>query len=111
MQEIFDNDHLVVSQKGSASGRFTFTAAESGDHMICFTPSSTSGKSSWLSMHSPNGGIKLTLDLAIGETSDIESSDKEKLEDIASRVKDLNHRLNDIRREQIFQRVSYLLPG
>jgi p24 family protein alpha len=53
----------------------------------------------------PNGGIKLTLDLAIGETSAIESSDKGKLEDIASRVRDLNARLNDIRREQVFQRV------
>lgn len=28
------------------------------------------------------------------------------MEDIASRVKDLNARLGDIRREQVFQRVS-----
>jgi hypothetical protein len=47
----------------------------------------------------------LTLDIAIGETSAIESSDKGKLEDIANRVKDLNMRLQDIRREQVFQRV------
>ena len=56
-------------------------------------------------MLSPNGGIKLSLDLAIGETSAIESSDKDKLEDIQSRIKDLNMRLQDIRREQVFQRV------
>ncbi len=104
-QEIFDNDHRVVSQRGSSSGKFTFTAAEAGDHKICFTPSSSSGRSNWLSLSSPNGGIKLTLDMAIGETSAIESSDKSKLEDIATRVKDLNNRLNDIRREQVFQRV------
>lgn len=52
------------------------------------------------------GGIKLTLDLAIGETSAIESTDKGKIQDIVQKVKDLNGRLNDIRREQVFQRVS-----
>lgn len=42
----------------------------------------------------------------IGETNQIESSDKGKIQDITSRVKDLNARLADIRREQVFQRVS-----
>lgn len=106
VQEIFDNDHRVVSQRGAASGRFTFSAAEAGDHRICFTPSSTSGRSSWHSAKNPNGGIKLSLDLVIGETNQIESSDKTKIQDITTRVKDLNARLNDIRREQVFQRVS-----
>jgi p24 family protein alpha len=54
----------------------------------------------------PNGGIKLTLDMAIGETSEIESADKGKMEDISQRVRDLNSRLQDIRREQVFQRVG-----
>jgi hypothetical protein len=116
LQEIFDNDHRVVSQRGGASGKFTFTAAESGDHKLCFTPSSNSGRSNWLSVSSPNGGIRLTLDVAIGETSALEGGDKDKMQDLAARVKDLNARLNDIRREQVFQRVrcplfclSYLL--
>ncbi|EFZ01693.1 emp24/gp25L/p24 family/GOLD domain protein [Metarhizium robertsii] len=104
VDEVFDNNHRIVSQRGSASGRFTFTAHEAGDHKICFVPSSTSGRSAWLSAHSPNGGIKMKLDLVIGETGQIESSDKDKLQDIASRVKDLNARLHDIRREQVFQR-------
>ncbi|KAI1657270.1 emp24/gp25L/p24 family/GOLD-domain-containing protein [Daldinia decipiens] len=101
--EIFDNDHQVVSQRGSSSGKFTFTAAESGEHKICFTPSSSSGRPGWLSAAQPNGGIKLTLDLAIG-SSEIESTDKTKLMDISQRIRDLNARLQDIRREQIFQR-------
>ncbi|KAH7148723.1 emp24/gp25L/p24 family/GOLD-domain-containing protein, partial [Dactylonectria macrodidyma] len=104
VDEIFDNDHRVVSQRGQAAGRFTFSAADSGDHKICFTPSSTSGRPSWLSTKYQNGGIKLTLDLVIGETNQIESSDKNKIQDITTRVKDLNARLNDIRREQVFQR-------
>ncbi|KAI1817395.1 emp24/gp25L/p24 family/GOLD [Poronia punctata] len=104
VDEVFDNDHRIVSQRGSASGRFTFTAHEAGDHRICFTPSSNSGRQGWLNAAYPNGGIKLTLDLAIGESSEIESTDKGKLQDISQRVKDLNSRLQDIRREQIFQR-------
>lgn len=104
VDEVFDNNHRIVSQRGSSSGRFTFTSHESGDHKICFVPSSTSGRSSWLSSHGPNGGIKMKLDLAIGESGAIESSDKDKLQDIASSVKDLIARLHDIRREQVFQR-------
>ena len=50
------------------------------------------------------GGIKLSLDLVIGESSNIESTDKGKIEGIMQKVKDLNGRLLDIRREQVFQR-------
>ncbi|KAI0012255.1 emp24/gp25L/p24 family/GOLD-domain-containing protein [Xylariaceae sp. FL0662B] len=103
VDETFDNDHRVVNQRGSSSGRFTFTAADAGEHKICFTPTSP-GRSSWISAQQPHGGIKLTLDLAIGESSEIESTDKNKLQDISQRVRDLNSRLQDIRREQIFQR-------
>ncbi|OTB09208.1 hypothetical protein M426DRAFT_316502 [Hypoxylon sp. CI-4A] len=103
VDETFDNDHRVVSQRGVSSGRFTFTSADPGEHKICFTPSSSSGRPGWLSALQPNGGIKLTLDLAIG-SSQIESTDKNKLVDIEQRIRDLNARLLDIRREQIFQR-------
>ncbi|KAF3023704.1 emp24p/erv25p- protein [Neopestalotiopsis sp. 37M] len=104
VDEVFDNDHRVVSQRGSSAGRFTFSAADAGEHRICFTPSSSSGRQGWLSALHPNGGIKLSLDLAIGESSEIESTDKGKMEDISQRVRDLNARLQDIRREQVFQR-------
>lgn len=106
-QELFNNDHRIVTQKGGSGGRFTFTAHEAGDHRICFNPTSDSGKTAWLSTSNPNGGIKLNLDMTIGETSVIESADKDKLMDIHSRVKDLNSRLQDIRREQVFQRVGF----
>jgi hypothetical protein len=51
------------------------------------------------------GGVKLSLDLAIGATSKIESDDKGKIEGIVGKVKELNGRLMDVRREQVFQRV------
>lgn len=105
VEEVFDNYHKVVSQKGRNEGRFTFTAAEAGDHKICFTPSraavagvSVSGKI--------QGTIKMTLDLAIGETSKIERTDKGKISDIVGKVGDLKARLADVRREQVFQRVG-----
>lgn len=99
----------MVSQKGASSGKFTFTAAEAGEHKICFTPSSNSGRAAWLTLAADHGGIRLTLDVVVGETSSIESSDKDKIEDITTRVKDLNARLTDIRREQVFQRVRSAL--
>ncbi|KAI5778251.1 emp24/gp25L/p24 family/GOLD-domain-containing protein [Geopyxis carbonaria] len=101
VDETFDNDHRVVNNKGSNRGRFTFTAGDSGEHRICFW-ASHQVNAGWFSAH-PNG-VRLHLDMAIGETSEIESRDKDKLADIVQRVKDLSGRLQDIRREQVFQR-------
>jgi len=42
--------------------------------------------------------------MAIGDTSKIESSDKGKMDDVVQKVRDLNARLQDVRREQVFQR-------
>jgi hypothetical protein len=104
VEEIFDNDHRVVSQTGSSSGKFTFTAADAGEHRICLTPNNVPQSSGWLFSGREAGGVKLELQLALGQTSAIESSDKSKLSEVAQRAKDLNARLQDIRREQVFQR-------
>jgi len=60
-----------------------------------------------------HGTVKFTLDMAIGETSRIESTDKDKVQTLVQKVKDLNSRLQDVRREQVFQRVRWrpLIPG
>ncbi len=108
VEEVFDHDHRVVNTRGAAEGRFTFSAADSGDHRICFTPAHSGSSGGWLASGMPVGGIKLMLDLATGETSAIESTDKGKISDIVQRVKDLNARLQDIRREQVFQRVRFI---
>lgn len=105
VDEIFDHDHRVISQKGSASGKFTFSAADSGEHRICFQPTNVPSAQGWLHHGAAAGNIKLTLDMTTGETSKIESSDKAKLDSIVGKVQDLNARLKDIRREQVFQRV------
>ncbi|KAK2871903.1 hypothetical protein FQN49_002710 [Arthroderma sp. PD_2] len=101
VDEVFDNDHRVVSQKGSDKGRYTFSTADAGQHKLCFTPDSHAN-SGWLS--GASGPVKLSLDMAIGESNHLVSEDKSKLDDLVERVKNLNGRLQDIRREQVFQR-------
>lgn len=104
VDETFDNDHRVVSKRENHSGRFTFSAADAGQHRLCFTPETDATTGGWLS--SAQGAVRVTLDIAIGETSKIETEDKDKIKDIVQRVRDLNSRLQDIRREQVYQRVS-----
>ncbi|RHZ58856.1 emp24/gp25L/p24 family protein [Aspergillus thermomutatus] len=103
VDETFDNDHRVVSKRDGHAGRFTFTAADAGQHRICLTPDTNAATGGWLS-GAPAGAVRVNLDIAIGETSKIETEDKDKMKDIVQKVKDLNGRLQDIRREQVFQR-------
>lgn len=44
------------------------------------------------------------LDIAVGEAKVDEEGEREHVKDLAGKVKDLNTRLGDIRREQQFQR-------
>ncbi|OLL22424.1 putative membrane protein [Neolecta irregularis DAH-3] len=97
VDETFDNDHRVVNQRAQSEGRFTFTAAESGEHRICFQTNAGGG---WFT----SSHVKLHLDLATGDTSSIDSKSDEKYKDLLQRISDLNSRLHDIRREQLFQR-------
>ncbi|KAH0843194.1 hypothetical protein AYO21_03485 [Fonsecaea monophora] len=110
VEETFDNDHRVVTQTTQSSdkfSKFTFSAADAGLHRLCFTPSGPAAISvnGWFG-NGGNvlGGVKLTVDMAIGETSKIESEDKGKIDTIVGKVRELNGRLQDIRREQKFQR-------
>lgn len=104
VDETFDNDHRVVSKRDGNAGRFTFSAADPGQHKICLTPDTQVATGGWLNGGAP-GGVRVDLDMAIGETSKIETEDKGQMEDIVRKVRDLNGRLQDIRREQVFQRV------
>lgn len=106
VEETFDNNHRIVAQRGSQKGKFTFSAADSGQHRICVVPQNVPSGGGWLSS-GVHGTVKFTLDLAIGETSKIESTDKEKVQTLVQKVADLNSRLQDVRREQVFQRVRH----
>nr|POF16349.1 protein erp5 [Quercus suber] len=96
VDETFDNDHRVVNQHASHSGKFTFSAADAGDHRLCFTATNVPSPGGFLYSGQPAGGIKFELDMVIGETSRIESSDKDKMGEMVQKVKDLHARLQDL---------------
>lgn len=100
VEEIFDNDHMVVNQRGSFHGKFTFTAAEDGVHRLCFQIMSSGG---WFS----STQTKFHLNLAIGQAGELSLPDASPGGDneISRRIRELKKRMLDIKREQVFQRT------
>ena len=100
VDEMQDNYHRVVDMKGKSEGKFTFTTADTGDHEICFQTNTGNG---WFS----TSRVKFFLDMAVGHSDEFHQAGTEKVNDLARRIQDLNARLQDIKKEQIFQRVSF----
>jgi len=96
-QQEVDSGDKVVNTRGLPQGKFTFTSHEAGDHTICLRSNYTGG---WFS--TPQ--VRMHLDIAVGEAKVDEEGEREHVKDLAGKVKDLNSRLADIRREQVFQR-------
>lgn len=94
-QEV-ESGHNVVKTKGPSDGRFTFTSHEAGDHSICLSTNYTS----WFS----NTHIRLYLDIVVGSTRPDVEQDRSHISELAAKVRDLNQKLEDIRREQQYQR-------
>ena len=97
LQEV-ENGHTVVSTRGPSDGRFTFTSHDAGDHSICV---STNYSSSWFG---PTAHIRLYLDIVVGSTKPNADHDRSHVSVLASKLRDLNIKLEDIRREQQYQR-------
>jgi len=87
----------VVKSRGPSEGRFTFTSHDAGDHSICLSTNTTSG---WFS----NTHIRLYLDIVVGSTKPDLEHDRSHVGQVASKIRDLNNRLEEIRREQQYQR-------
>jgi hypothetical protein len=96
-QEV-ESGHTVVNTRGPPDGRFTFTSHDAGDHSICL---STSYSSSWFG---PTAHIRLYFDVAVGSTKPNVDHDRSHVSVLSSRLRDLNIKLEDIRREQQYQR-------
>lgn len=92
-------ERRIMDQRGASSGRYTFTAEDPGRYTICFSTNNTG----WFSHEK----ARVHLDMVIGDSAEDEDSDRthEKLSEMAMRVRDLNHRIADIRREQTYQRM------
>ncbi|KAF8479703.1 emp24/gp25L/p24 family/GOLD-domain-containing protein [Russula ochroleuca] len=93
-----ESGHSVVSTRGPPDGRFTFTSHDAGDHSICL---STNYSSSWFG---PTAHIRLHLDVVVGSTKPNADHDRSHVSVLASRLRDLNIKIEDIRREQQYQR-------
>ncbi|KAK0479383.1 membrane protein [Armillaria luteobubalina] len=94
--EEVESGEAVVRTKGPSEGRFTFTSHDAGDHSICLSTNYTS----WFS----STHIRLYLDIVVGKTKPNIEQDRSHVSELASKVRDLNQKLEDIRREQQYQR-------
>ncbi|KAF8638931.1 hypothetical protein AX16_010406 [Volvariella volvacea WC 439] len=87
---------MMVKTTGPPDSRFTFTSHDAGDHSICLSTNYTS----WFS----STHIRLYLDIVVGSTKPDIEQDRSHVSELASKIRDLNQKLEDIRREQQYQR-------
>ncbi|KAI0367016.1 hypothetical protein BV20DRAFT_971117 [Pilatotrama ljubarskyi] len=92
-----ETGHNVVKTRGPSDGRFTFTSHDSGDHSICL---SSNYGTSWFT----NTHIRLYLDIVVGTTKPDTEHDRSHVSELSQKLRDLNMKLEDIRREQQYQR-------
>jgi len=98
LSQTVHNDHVLTSTRGPSEGKFAFTSHEAGDHQICLSTDYSSSRGS-----APQ--VRMHLDIIIGDAKpDNSGRDRAHITDLASRVRDLNAKLRDIRKEQQFQR-------
>jgi len=94
-----NHETSLVNTRGPTNGRFTFTSHDSGDHTICLSPSYAAAN--WFSSSSH---IRMYLDIVIGKVRPDLDHDRSHVSEVASKVRELNVKLEDIRREQQYQR-------
>ena len=94
-----EHDTSLVNTRGPTVGRFTFTSHDSGDHTICLSPSYSG--TNWFSSSSH---IRMYLDIVIGKARADLDHDRSHVSELAAKVRELNVKLEDIRREQQYQR-------
>ncbi|KAK1926652.1 putative ER to Golgi transport-related protein [Papiliotrema laurentii] len=95
--EELTSGHTVVNTLGPPDGRFTFSSHDPGDHQICLSTNKSGG---WLS----NVHVKMYLDLQVGSSKHDASADHQHVETLATRLRELNNKLEDIKREQRYMR-------
>ncbi|KZS91184.1 hypothetical protein SISNIDRAFT_394236, partial [Sistotremastrum niveocremeum HHB9708] len=97
--EEVQSGHSVVRTLGPSDGRFTFTSHDAGDHSICLYSNYSSSSSSSGSPH-----IKLYLEIVVGSSKPDIEKDRSHVSNLAAKIRDLNSRIEEIRREQQYQR-------
>lgn len=99
VDETFDNNHRVVSQKNSPIGQFTFTSLDSGEHKFCITPRHTN----W----SSKAKHRVYFDLAVGDATQFVDSKRDKeVSYLTMKTNELVKKLGDLKREQQLLRLK-----
>ncbi|KAI6110992.1 membrane protein [Pisolithus croceorrhizus] len=94
--EEMETGHSVVKTCGPPEGQFTFSSHHAGDHCICLS----TNYASWFS----STQVKLYPDIIVGAVRPDIEHDRSHVSELASKIRDLNQKLEDIRREQQYQR-------
>ncbi|XP_041368114.1 transmembrane emp24 domain-containing protein eca-like isoform X1 [Gigantopelta aegis] len=92
------DDKIVLSRTYAAEGRFTFTSHSAGEHSVCLHSNSTA----WFS----GGQLRVHLDIQVGEHAvDYQQIQaKDKLSELQLRVRQLLDQVEQITKEQNYQR-------
>ncbi|XP_006797723.2 transmembrane emp24 domain-containing protein 9 [Neolamprologus brichardi] len=96
------DDKVILSRQYGSEGRFTFTSHTPGEHQICLH--SNSSKFSLFA----GGMLRVHLDIQVGEHANnyAEIAAKDKLTELQLRVRQLVEQVDQIQKEQNYQRVS-----
>uniref|UniRef100_A0A8C1I985 Transmembrane p24 trafficking protein 9 n=1 Tax=Cyprinus carpio TaxID=7962 RepID=A0A8C1I985_CYPCA len=101
--EVKDPDEKVIlSRQYGSEGRFIFTSHTPGEHQICLH--SNSSKFALFA----GGMLRVHLDIQVGEHTNnyAEIAAKDKLTELQLRVRQLMEQVDQIQKEQNYQRVS-----
>lgn len=92
------SDRVLMSRMYAAEGRFTFTSHSAGEHTICLYSNSTA----WFG----GGQLRVHLDIQVGEhANDYQQIQaKDKLSELQLRVRQLLDQVEQITKEQNYQR-------
>jgi len=92
------NGKNILARTYASEGRFTFTSHSAGEHTICLHSNSTA----WFG----GGKLRVHFDLQVGEhTNDYqEIASKDKLSDLQLRIRQLLDQVDQIQKEQNYQR-------
>lgn len=97
------DDKTLLSRVYSSEGKISFTSHSPGEHVICMY----SNSSAWFS----GSQLRVHLDIQVGEhaVNYGEVVQKEKLSELQLRIRQLLDQVEQITKEQNYQRVSYLI--
>ncbi|XP_024071141.2 transmembrane emp24 domain-containing protein 9 [Terrapene carolina triunguis] len=94
------DDKVILSRQYGSEGRFTFTSHTPGEHQICLHSNSTK-----FSLFA-GGMLRVHLDIQVGEHANdyAEIAAKDKLSELQLRVRQLIEQVEQIQKEQNYQR-------